>query len=282
MKIHEDMRRKDLGVFLKTRRKNLIPEAYGFNSKNRRTTGLRREEVSLLIDVSVDWYTRLEQGRDIHVSSRVLDNIADVFHLKASERTYLFLLSQQTVPMDTSSKADTITPSLQTFLDNQGTSPSYITNLKWDIIAWNNAACVVFGDYNKMNHFYRNSIWRAFHSQYMKNILDDWSSHAKKRVAQFRASYSRLYKDPWWESMLNDLILDKDFKSWWDLYNIQESPDGDKVLHHPIAGTLHLGYLSFRWCDNPNLLITVHMPTDEESSDKIKNLINNYELQHKK
>lgn len=181
MKIHEDMRRKDLGVFLKTRRKNLIPEAYGFNSKNRRTTGLRREEVSLLIDVSVDWYTRLEQGRDIHVSSRVLDNIADVFHLKASERTYLFLLSQQTVPMDTSSKADTITPSLQTFLDNQGTSPSYITNLKWDIIAWNNAACVVFGDYNKMNHFYRNSIWRAFHSQYMKNILDDWSSVTREK-----------------------------------------------------------------------------------------------------
>lgn len=39
----------------------------------RRTPGLRREEVAILAGVSADYYIRLEQGRDHHPSSQVLD-----------------------------------------------------------------------------------------------------------------------------------------------------------------------------------------------------------------
>lgn len=277
----ENMRRKQLGQFLQAKRRSLSPASYGFYSKNRKTPGLRREEVSLLVDVSVDWYAWLEQGRDIHVSARVLDNISNVFHLTASERKHLFLLAQQSIPADIPHEIEKIPAIVQDFLNHQNTSPSYVTNLKWDIIAWNQAACAVFGDYNKMSNIYCNSIWRAFNSHYMKNLLDDWDTHAKKRVAQFRASYSLLYEDSWWNDMLNELIVNEDFKKWWDLYNIEDSPSGAKLLHHPSAGDLLFDHLSCRWCDDPNLLITVHMPSDQSTLLKMKKLLSEVDLEYK-
>jgi len=277
----ENMRRKQLGQFLQAKRRSLSPTSYGFYSKNRKTSGLRREEVSLLVDVSVDWYAWLEQGRDIHVSARVLDNISDVFHLTVSERKHLFLLAQKSIPADIPHQIDKVPLVVQDFLNHQNTSPSYVTNLKWDIIAWNQAACSVFGNYNKMNNIYCNSIWRAFNSHYMKILLDDWDTHAKKRVAQFRASYSLLYGDSWWNDMLNELIVNEDFRKWWDLYNIEESPSGDKLLHHPLAGDLLFDHLSFRWCDDPNLLITVHMPSNQSTLLKMKKLLSEIDLEYK-
>jgi transcriptional regulator with XRE-family HTH domain len=51
-----------LGNYLKGRRARLDPTAFGFQSTRRRTPGLRREEVAQRANVSVTWYTWLEQG----------------------------------------------------------------------------------------------------------------------------------------------------------------------------------------------------------------------------
>ena len=42
----------------------------------RRTPGLRRSEVALLAGVSLEWYTWLEQARDITVSAQLLESLA--------------------------------------------------------------------------------------------------------------------------------------------------------------------------------------------------------------
>ncbi|WP_329608139.1 helix-turn-helix transcriptional regulator [Microbacterium sp. KUDC0406] len=59
-----------LSEFLKSRRARLQPDDAGavdFGGR-RRVPGLRREELALLAGVSVDYYTRLEQGRARNVS----------------------------------------------------------------------------------------------------------------------------------------------------------------------------------------------------------------------
>ena len=54
-----------LGDFLRARREQLRPEDVGLNSgPRRRVPGLRREELATLAGISVDYYLRLEQGRD--------------------------------------------------------------------------------------------------------------------------------------------------------------------------------------------------------------------------
>jgi transcriptional regulator with XRE-family HTH domain len=83
-----------LAEFLRHHREATSPEAVGLPSNgNRRTPGLRREEVSLLAGVGLSWYTWLEQGRDITPSPSVLDALARVYDLDPPERAHLFHLA---------------------------------------------------------------------------------------------------------------------------------------------------------------------------------------------
>ena len=50
-------------------------------------------EVAQLAGVSVDWYTWLEQGRPITVSTHLLESLVQALHLNANEREHLFFLA---------------------------------------------------------------------------------------------------------------------------------------------------------------------------------------------
>src|SRR5689334_3924529 len=116
-------RHRELTAFLRSRRARISPEQVGLSrGQRRRTPGLRRSEVALLAGVSPEWYTRIEQGRDIHVSVYVLERLASVLQLDANERTHLFLLTlRQPPPIETFS-SPTISPALQQSLQQLGTS----------------------------------------------------------------------------------------------------------------------------------------------------------------
>jgi Helix-turn-helix domain len=60
----------DLGAYLKSRRGRVRPVDVGLpdEARGRRVPGLRREEVAQLAAISVDYYVRLEQGRDLSPS----------------------------------------------------------------------------------------------------------------------------------------------------------------------------------------------------------------------
>nr|WP_308442331.1 helix-turn-helix transcriptional regulator [Planotetraspora thailandica] len=72
-----------LGEFLRARRQVVGVDQVGLPSGDdrRRTPGLRRNEVALLAGVSVDYYTRLEQGRERNPSDQVLDALAGALQL---------------------------------------------------------------------------------------------------------------------------------------------------------------------------------------------------------
>ena len=80
-----------LGSFLRDRRARLQP-APGVLGR-RRTPGLRREEVAARANVSVTWYTWLEQGRGGPPSDDVLERLATALELDTDGREVLFLLA---------------------------------------------------------------------------------------------------------------------------------------------------------------------------------------------
>jgi transcriptional regulator with XRE-family HTH domain len=86
----------DLGDFLRTRRAALDPRRVGLadDGRPRRVSGLRREELSQLANVSVDYIVRLEQGRTRRVSGPVLDALADALQLTPDDRAYLATLAE--------------------------------------------------------------------------------------------------------------------------------------------------------------------------------------------
>ncbi|SUX86809.1 Uncharacterised protein [Citrobacter koseri] len=91
--------RKQLGAFLRARRESLDPQRMGLpRVGRRRTPGLRREEVAMLAEVGVTWYTWLEQGREVNPSESVLVGVANALQCSPLETRHLFVLAGLTPP----------------------------------------------------------------------------------------------------------------------------------------------------------------------------------------
>ena len=80
----------ELGRFLRARRSQITPADVGFTPGTgvRRTPGLRREEVAALAGVSIDYYTRLERGKETRPSPAVTDALARALKLDADEHEH--------------------------------------------------------------------------------------------------------------------------------------------------------------------------------------------------
>jgi transcriptional regulator with XRE-family HTH domain len=267
----------DLAQFLRTRRARISPEQAGLpNGGRRRTPGLRRGEVALLTGVSVDWYTWLEQARNIQVSAQVLESIARVLQLDSNERKHLFLLALQQLPADLTPVESVISPMLQTFLDRQGTSPAFVTDQRLNVVAWNKAASMIYGNYETMSTRERNTVWRTFTSPYVRQLLQEtWETHARHRLAQFRASYGKFAGDPWWMELIGELNqVSEEFKEWWPQHDVLNGPEGKKINHHPTAGLLVFDQISFLVSDSPHLTVTINIPSkDDDTNSKLNKLL---------
>jgi len=84
-----------LGEFLRARREQLSPKDVGLSATgNRRVSGLRREELAKLAEVSPDYYVRIEQGRQLP-SEQVTRALARALQLDDTAAAYLFDLARQ-------------------------------------------------------------------------------------------------------------------------------------------------------------------------------------------
>src|SRR5258708_3868627 len=69
----DEARRAELAHFLRSRRERFKPSQFSLpeGAKQRRTPGLRREELAQIAGISPIWYTKLEQERQIQESSHM-------------------------------------------------------------------------------------------------------------------------------------------------------------------------------------------------------------------
>ncbi len=274
-------RLQELKDFLLTRRKRLAPEQIGLPpGEKRRTPGLRRAEVAQVAGISVDWYTWLEQGRPITVSIQVLESLAQALRLDANEREYLFFLALQQPPPERVLWRQTVSAKVQHFLNSLETSPAYVTGERWDIVAWNEAACAVFGDFGQMTTQERNAVWRMFLSPTHRQMLVDWEENARHVLAQFRASCGRFPGDPQMTELLNALMRNSpEFRAWWPDHEVLRLPEGIKVFNHPQGGCLVFEHLTFQVYDAPEFNMTVYTPVDgTETRARLSQLLVNVEI----
>src|SRR5918912_3277580 len=128
--------KNDLAAFLRARRSELTPSDLGLpeGGTQRRVAGLRREEVAQLAAISIDYYTRLEQGR-IQPSATVLTSLARVLRLDDDQRAYMHELAG--TPAKSRRRApQKVKPYLQRILDHID-APAIVMTPTHDILAWN-------------------------------------------------------------------------------------------------------------------------------------------------
>jgi transcriptional regulator with XRE-family HTH domain len=272
----ENLRYTELGDFLKTRRAKILPSQAGLTSSSRRRTpGLRREEVAQLAGIGITWYTWLEQGRPIHVSASVVESLSRVLLLDRQEREHLYLLANQPLPAEIPVYEGNVNPILQNVLDNLALCPSFIADLRWNVVAWNTAACAIFGDFTQMNARQRNVVWAMFTDPYFRRLYTDWEHNARSLIGRFRASCGKLIDDPWLMKFVEDLKVESsEFKEWWLLHDIQDDSGVYKEFLHPTAGILNFESSNYVIPDSGGLRLFVHVPAPgTETTDRMRFLI---------
>ena len=213
--------RIELAEFLRSRRERLTPEEVGLPSGGRRRTpGLRREEVATLARVGLSWYTWLEQGREISVSSTFLDNLSRALKLDATERRHLYLLAQQRPPCEPGRTWCVVPPLIIRLIEDLDVRPSYVLNLRWDVLAWNDAADRLFG-FSEQTPERRNLLWMLFTSKRLRQLLDPWEGQAVQIFSSFRRDFVQGTQDADIVELVKDLErVAPEFCDWWNRQDI--------------------------------------------------------------
>jgi transcriptional regulator with XRE-family HTH domain len=254
--------RKELGMFLTSRRARVKPEDVGMahNPQRRRTPGLRREEVALLAGVSVSWYTWLEQGRDIRASADTLTRLAEVLRLDGAETILLFALASHLAPPR--SDGQEVTEKLTLLVDAMHPIPAYIRNSRLDIISWNTAVAELFVDYGKLQPHERNTLRLMFLYPPYRELIVNWAHIARASLEQFRIARATAVEKAPFNELVEELRAgDSDFERWWSDPQAQLFTEGVKVLQHPQRGVLTLSYNALVPQGRPELSLVTYLPT---------------------
>lgn len=120
--------------FLVSRRANITPSQAGLPDfgTERRVPGLRREEVAVLADISLDYDIRLERGNIRGASESILESLARALQLNDIERAHLFDLVRNAPEPSARSrrlKKGEVRASVQRVLDNL-TVPAVVHNVQ--------------------------------------------------------------------------------------------------------------------------------------------------------
>lgn len=265
-----------LAIFLKKKRQSIDPISLGFDSARRRTPGLRREEVAQRANISVTWYTWLEQGRGGAPSEEVLSRIAKALLLTDAEKEYLYLTTLGHLPKAEYPLSDVITPPLQSILDALNPNPAFIRNLSWDVLAWNDSAATVLTDYALLAPEDRNIMRLFFLENEVRAHNPDWLDTANLMVSAFRADIARLGETEHTKQLVIELSEHSDvFKTLWTSQEVSRFNEGVKCLSKPDVGEISLIYSSFNVSGKPELSLIVYTPESEASLAKLKKLLQN-------
>ncbi|MFC0602758.1 helix-turn-helix domain-containing protein [Streptomyces palmae] len=235
----------EIAPFLKARRAALAPAAVGLPDGlvRRRVRGLRREEVAQLAGISVDYYTRIEQGRANAISDSVLDAIARALRLKPAEHTYLRNVAQPRRRREAPAPPrQRVRPQIRQLLDAlDETVPAFVYGPGMDILAWNRLGGAITFDLAALPERERNTARLVFLHPRAKAFYPDWEEDAAGIVATLRAEAGR--HPQLLCRLLNELLeRSTDFRRHWEAQAVTERVSGTKRIRNPRVGELRITY----------------------------------------
>jgi len=258
-----DLRRSELGNFLRSRRERLSPKAVGLRgARRRRTPGLRREEVAELAGIGVDWYIRLEQGRTVSPSITTIDALARALRLSKLDHAHLRTLARSPERVERVAFARELVPGALRRLVDSLSVPAYITGRRWDLLAWNAAAADAVTDFARVAEPDRNILVYMLTDPDARRVFGaTWNDEARRMVAQFRSTYDQWAGDPAFRELLDRLRTESpELATWWEAHDIRSGTSGHKLLHHPTKGPRRFEYATFQANDDPALKLAIYTP----------------------
>ncbi|WP_039937298.1 helix-turn-helix transcriptional regulator [Streptomyces himastatinicus] len=233
------MNTAELAGFLRARRARVRPADVGLEDIGRRQTrGLRREEVAERAGVSVDYYTRLEQGRRLRPSRQVVVALARALKLSDTECNYMLgLVGEAGLPVVSSGGPQAGALRL---LDQLEDIPAMVLNSRYDILAWNRMATALVGDLGGIPPEGRNTLRWLFSGPARGISPHDRVRLGRSCVADLRAA-GRYPDDPGVRQLVRELCAGSaEFAALWARHEIGVNRTMAKTMVHPVAGLLDL------------------------------------------
>lgn len=276
--MNSQVRLQALSAFLKGQRAKISPESVGLPpGTRRRTPGLRREEVAQLAGVSTTWYTWLEQGRDIQVSSSVLDCVASALQLNADERRYLYSLALESgaEPYTVKHEAVQISPSLQKIITELKYCPVMISDRKCNIVGWNRAAAYVFLDFDRIPPEERNMIRLLFTRREFQRLAVNWEQFASGFLSMFRSYYGQYVEDEWYDRFLEEMKNGHpEFNRMWEQSQVSYAPEVHLEFRHAKAGKMVYELTSLKVYGADDLRCSIYTPAPDTTTEaKLRQLM---------
>jgi transcriptional regulator with XRE-family HTH domain len=231
--------------FLTSRRAKVTPDQVGLPvaAGNRRVPGLRREEVAVLANVSLEYYTRIERGTATGVSETVLDAVAQALQLSDAERTHLFDLmraERRTTPRRRQPPPrQRVRDSVVNLLEGMPRTPAVIHDHRLDILASNPLARALFDPLYADPVRPVNYARFLFLDRHAQDFWVDWNDAANNTVAILRGNAGANPHD----TALNELIGElsartREFATRWAAHDVRQHTTTHLEIHHPEVGLL--------------------------------------------
>jgi transcriptional regulator with XRE-family HTH domain len=280
-----------LGQLLRSRRERLVPGDVGLpagwsaglsggrsGGRRRRAAGLRREEVALLANVSVTYYTYLEQGRPVRPSAQVLDALAAALRMSAAERRYLHVLAYGPGGADGSGPAapappERLDPAVADLVQRLEPFPAVVKGRRWDVLAANPAARELFADWavgasrdagsagSAGSAGERNLIRWMFTSDQAREVYLEWEAEARAMLGRFRLAAARYPDDPDVSALIAELQRDSEHvRDWWPRHDVAAMGSGSKKLRHPRLGPVEYSHVVLQVADQPDQTLVTYSP----------------------
>jgi transcriptional regulator with XRE-family HTH domain len=255
----EDMTASPLGDYLRGRRAQLTPEALGLPVYGRRrVVGLRREEVAMLTGVSVDYYVRLEQGREVSPSPQVLDSLGEVLRLDDDGRQHLYRLAGLSPRPASAAAVEEVDSSLLELMLSWRDSPAIVLGRAFDVLASNPLGEALFNGFP----FSRNLTRATFLDPAARTFYPDWHRVAENTVAGLRLADGLTPGNPVIRAVVDELrVKSPDFVRMWDQHDARGKRLTSKRFLHPDVGHLELRVHAFEVRGTPGQELVVYHAT---------------------
>ncbi|MGW5127607.1 helix-turn-helix transcriptional regulator [Streptomyces sp. NPDC004069] len=233
----------EFGKAVRRWRDRVPPEAAGLPSGGqRRAAGLRREELAMLAGISVDYVTRLEQGRATNPSSQVVEALARALRLSEEERAHLFRLAGLAPPGPETVPAY-ITSSVQRLLDRLTGTPVAVFDTSWTLLLANAPYAALIGDPSGRRGNERNGVWRHFlgPGTGARRTPRAQRDHEAALVADLRVAAERYPADQRLQRLIAELRGGSErFAELWDAGATGRHEASRKTIDHPQVGPVTL------------------------------------------
>ncbi|GAA4571712.1 helix-turn-helix transcriptional regulator [Planotetraspora kaengkrachanensis] len=247
-----------LGEFLRAHRARLEPADVGLpGGGDRRVSGLRREEVAVLAGVSIDYYARLEQGRERNPSAQVLDAIGQALRLDPDARGHIFRLAGLNPHRPPDTSRDLVHPALLRLLDSFPSSAAYVLSPAFDVLAVNSVAAALLSPFSGMTNMVR----VLFRHPQARTVFVEWPTLVEQVVHALRFNAGHYPDDPQIRALVDEFLgASPEFRDLWRDQTVSGLTRMFKVFVHPEAGRIELTYQTFDVRDAPGQQLLVGTP----------------------